>query len=394
MSELKNHHTSADSPDLKAQLKVPCVYKDRCAGCQYLDLNYADQRSLKISQLEGLLASRHLGTLPAIEFHSAGASHLRDRLDFSLEDGRLGLYRKDKREILDIEICAQLSPELQAWLTEFRTLQFPFKKGSIRLRVSPSGERGVWLDFANIDIKALLDEQKILHFLQERSFVEIGQRRKIPVWEGSEFKLRDPEMRPWFQTWIEDAPVNLFCQIASFTQPSHRANKIICDIISQWVKNLANGRWIEFGSGIGNLTFPALGSAAHITACEIDALSLAGLEKTLENLPSSLAHLKDRIEIHRGDFQRKLSPDFAPFDGILANPPRSGLMGFLDSIARITPSQRPRQFIYMSCFPESLALDLERLIEFGYEVLELKIVDQFPQTAHYEVLALLQRKQS
>lgn len=386
MSEEKNHHPALD--------KVFCVYKDLCSGCQYLDQTYDQQKSLKIRHLQEILALRHLTPPPVISFHSAGPSHLRDRLDFSLEDGRLGLYQKEKHEIQDLEVCAQLSPTLQEWLTEFRTLKLPFKKASIRLRVSPEGRRGVWLDLANIDIKSLLEEQNILHFLQQRAFVEIGQRRKVPVWQNSEFKLRDPELHPWFQTWVNDSPVPLYCQVASFTQPSHIANRLICNIIQDWVARTPQSRWIEFGSGIGNLTLPLAGAATHVTACEIDALSLLGLEKTLNHLPPSQSLLKERIEVHRGDFQRKLSPDFSPFEGILANPPRSGLMGFVDSIANLQEAQRPRSFIYMSCFPESLAQDLERLEECGYKILELKIVDQFPQTKHYEVLALLQREQT
>lgn len=382
----------ASLSEIKNDRKVTCFYKDFCNGCQYLDLDYNEQHKIKIAELWGLLKSQQIEFSQSIDFISAGKALLRDRLDFSLEDGRLGLYRKDKREIIDLETCAQLSPELQAWLTEFRTLKLPFKKGSVRLRVSPSGERGVWLDFANLDIKALLEEKNILHFLQHRSFVEIGQRRKVPIWQGDEFKLKDPELRVWFQSWVQGTAIPLFSQVASFTQPSHAANKVICEIIENWVKLFAEERVIEFGSGIGNLTLPVLGSAAHLTACEIDSLSLEGLEKTLKHLPTSLSHLRAKIEIHRGDFQRKLLQDFSGFGGVVANPPRSGLMGFLDPLTELQKDQRPRFFIYMSCFPESLAQDLKRLQKLGYDARELKIVDQFPQTSHYEVLALLQRK--
>lgn len=382
----------ASMSEIKNDLKVPCVYKELCNGCQYLDLTYKEQVSKKIQDLNLLLKNAAISYANQIDFVSAGTAHLRDRLDFSLEDGRLGLYGKDKREITDIETCAQLSPKLQAWLTEFRTLKLPFKKASVRLRVSPTGERGVWLDLANIDIKALLVEQNMLHFLQQRAFVELGQRRKVPIWQGQEFKLQSPEARPWFQTWVGPTAIPLFCQVASFTQPSHQANRMICEIIQNWVARFPQSRMIEFGSGIGNLTIPALASATHLTACEIDSLSLEGLEKTLENLPGSLKSLREKIEIHRGDFQRKLLQDFAQFDGALVNPPRSGLMGFLDPLEKMAEAQRPKFFIYMSCFPESMMTDLKRLRDMGYFLNEMKIVDQFPQTTHYEVLALLERK--
>ncbi|MEK2688782.1 RNA methyltransferase [Bdellovibrio sp. GT3] len=374
------------------QTLIPCPYEKTCSGCQLLDIPYGDQIKKKTSELSQLLKEHGIHTPSQIDFLSAGAAYLRDRLDFSLQEGRLGLYGKNSREIVDIEVCAQLSPELQKWYTEFRKIKWPFTKGSIRLRVGPDGKRGAWLDFANIDIKALLDEQSILKSLLEQAFVEIGQRRKVPVWTGNEFKLKDPELNTWFTTWIQDAPVPLYCHIASFTQPSLKANTLIADKISTWVGQYPDARIIEFGSGIGNLTIPALATAKSVLACEIDALSLEGLEKTVLMLPSNLKDQAAKLTIYRGDFQKKILQDFSQFDGVLANPPRSGLMGFLNPLESLQPQQRPPFFIYMSCFPESMAKDMQRLQSYGYELTEIAILDQFPQTNHYEVLGLLQRK--
>lgn len=374
------------------ETKIPCPYKDSCGGCQLLDISYGEQVLQKKAELTSLLTKHNLHFNKQIEFLTAGPAHLRDRLDFSFKDGELGLYRKDSHSLVDIDVCAQLSPELQAWLTEFRKIQWPIEKGSIRLRVGPHGEKGVWLDFANIDIKKILDEKEILKSLQKIAFVEMGQRRKVPVWNGTEFKLQDPELNVWFQTWMNDVPVDLFCHVASFTQPSLKANKLIADKISSWVNRYPNARLIEFGSGIGNLTLPALATASSVLACEIDTLSLEGLEKTVSHLPSSLKDSAQKLKIYRGDFQKKILQDFSQFDGVLANPPRSGLMNFLNPLEELESSQRPPFFIYMSCFPESMALDMERLQKYGYEISELAILDQFPQTHHYEVLGLLQRK--
>jgi len=382
-SQIENHDRDA---------RVLCPYQSDCSGCQFLGTAYGDQLEGKKAQLLELFRGSNISFGGDIQTLSAGPAHLRDRLDYSLEDGRLGLYHKERREIVDLKSCAQLSPELQAWLEDFRRIQWPFKKGSVRLRVGPQGQKGVWLDFANVDIKTLLEEKNILRDLQEKAFVEIGQRRKVPVWNGQEFKLRDPELHVWFQTWMNQHAVNLYCQVASFTQPSLRANKIICDVIMKWISSFPKARLIEFGSGIGNLTLPALAAAEKLVACEIDALSLQGLQKTLEHLPASLQSLREKVEIHQGDFQKKLKQDFSAFDGVLANPPRSGLMQFLDPLESLRPEQRPPFFIYMSCYPESLVKDVARLQACGYTVNECVIVDQFPQTAHYEVLTLLQRK--
>ena len=111
-------------------------------------------------------------------------------------------------------------------------------------------------------------------------------------------------------------------------------------------------------------------------------------------LPANLKEHADKLTIHRGDFQKKILKDFSEFDGILANPPRSGLMGFLDPLLELQENQRPQFFIYMSCFPESMAVDLAKLKLCGYVMKECALLDQFPQSTHYEVLTLLERKKT
>ena len=53
---------------------------------------------------------------------------------------------------------------------------------------------------------------------------------------------------------------------------------------------------------------------------------------------------------------------------------------------------KPRRVVYVSCNPASFAEDIKQLSEFGYALKKVKPVDQFPHTAHVEVVALLTRE--
>ncbi|WZU02154.1 hypothetical protein MGH68_03645 [Erysipelothrix sp. D19-032] len=50
--------------------------------------------------------------------------------------------------------------------------------------------------------------------------------------------------------------------------------------------------------------------------------------------------------------------------------------------------------IYVSCAPKSLAQDIKSLRDFGYELVSVQPVDQFPHTAHVETVVLLQKTQT
>lgn len=362
---------------------VFCPHGERCSGCDYLGEDYPSQLQRKSKWLMGLLeeSSRQL------EILAPAASGLRDRLDFQIRDQAVGLFAKQEREIVDIETCAQQSPALAAWYHDFRQHPFPLRtKASVRLRVSPQGARGLWIDLANIDVKSLLDEQKWLTgFLEQGIVIEIGQRRKRLVQGPDRLRLEDPTLLPWFQTRWREHIVELFGAVGSFTQPSHAANEVISRWMQSRVQSVSPQRIVELGSGQGNLSFPALSSEAHLVACESDRLALDGFRQSLDVLAQRGIDLRDRVEIRAGDFLKKPSEALEGADMLLANPPRSGLGRMLDSLAT---AKDLRAIIYMSCHPEGLAEDAPRLRSCGFQMKEWALLDQFPQTRHMEVLSL------
>jgi 23S rRNA (uracil1939-C5)-methyltransferase len=52
-------------------------------------------------------------------------------------------------------------------------------------------------------------------------------------------------------------------------------------------------------------------------------------------------------------------------------------------------TMQPRNLVYVSCHPESLARDLALLVEQGFRVEQVQPVDMFPQTPHVENVARL-----
>ena len=76
-------------------------------------------------------------------------------------------------------------------------------------------------------------------------------------------------------------------------------------------------------------------------------------------------------------------------DVVITDPPRAGLHPHVVQALR---ELSPRRLIYISCNPATLARDLA-LLQDQYHLLTIQPFDFFPQTAHIECVACLERRQ-
>ena len=120
------------------------------------------------------------------------------------------------------------------------------------------------------------------------------------------------------------------------------------------------------------------------------ALARAGACVTgIEMSPDALGSFEGAIadyRVLRGRVEDRL-PDALPAQLLILNPPRTGLVHTVPDHIMASP---PERIIYVSCDPATLARDLARLTSV-YSLVELQAFDLFPQTAHVETVAVLER---
>ena len=73
---------------------------------------------------------------------------------------------------------------------------------------------------------------------------------------------------------------------------------------------------------------------------------------------------------------------------ICVDPPRRGLA---PEVPAVLSSMAPDRIVYVSCDPATLARDVKRLEELGYQAVQAQPVDLFPRTAHVETVVLLSK---
>ena len=99
-----------------------CPYFGRCGGCSYQHISYAHQLEIKARQVEQ--AMRRIGRLAEPPMLPMVPSPLpyqyRNRITVHAEDGVVGFYRRDVRELMDIERCPIAMPEVNDALAHLR----------------------------------------------------------------------------------------------------------------------------------------------------------------------------------------------------------------------------------------------------------------------------------
>lgn len=78
-------------------------------------------------------------------------------------------------------------------------------------------------------------------------------------------------------------------------------------------------------------------------------------------------------------------------DTVIVDPPRVGLD---KKVPSMISSWKPKSIIYVSCYAQTLARDLERFKDCGYRAVKARMFDFYPQTPHTETCVLLVREQS
>ncbi len=168
--------------------------------------------------------------------------------------------------------------------------------------------------------------------------------------------------------------------------PFRQANTAINEEMKKWIiKNLKiimpNGI-VELFCGSGNFTQIISDQFQRpILAYEGSKESISQLNKLdLFECKASVINLfKDLPNIPQG------------YDTLLLDPPR---LGFKNLEIFIKSNPQIQDILYISCDSDTLCKDIRSLIKSNWAIKDVSLMDQFPQTPHFETLVHLQKTPS
>lgn len=123
----------------------------------------------------------------------------------------------------------------------------------------------------------------------------------------------------------------------------------------------------------------------HTVGVELDAGSVQ-----CARLNAEQHGVSDRTEFIAGDsakvFRKKYPQGLPPNSLLLVDPPRTGLD---QRMRELICRSCAEQILYISCSPDTLFRDLAQLEKSSYRILESRLLDLFPGTAHFESVTRL-----
>ena len=371
---------------------------NRCTSCHWLNLPYEDQLAKKQQQLETLLQPFAAEVLPPVESAEQGFRYKAKMVvQGSSAEPVLGIVN-NKAEAVDLADCplypaafAKVFAVSKRFIQRANIMPYDIasRQGELKyLLVNQSLHTGRFmLRFVLRSKNCLASMQKHLAWLQaelpDLAVCSVNiQSKPAAVLEGEEEIILSAQQA--LPEQLNQIPLYLQPQSFFQTQPVLAAK--LYQTAADWAAQIQQQQG-EFNE-IWDLFCGVGGFGLHLAKAGQTLIGIEIAPKAIECALRSAAE----VGLEQVQFQALDSTAFtkaaqqAP-DLLVVNPPRRGLgQALCLDIERLAP----HWLIYSSCNAQSLAQDLQWLVD--YKLLKFQLFDMFAHSSHFEVLTLLVRK--
>lgn len=371
---------------------MTCKHFGSCGSCGLYEISYAEQLKRKEERVSGLLAPFYSEKL---EVFDSPTSHYRARAEFRIwHDGDRCDYAMgniEKKGAINIEECPKVIEPIEKRMWKLldkinaSTEVLKHRLFAVEFLATTTDECLITMLYHRKLDDVWSAEAKLLK--DELNCKIMGRSRKQKVILSDEFVTEKLDIDGKIFTYIQYE--------SGFTQPNPTVNVKMIEWAIKQAKKAGHGDFLESYCGLGNFTLPLSHYFDKVLATEISKRSIyAALENcklnAVENITFARLASEEMTEAlnEKRVFNRLKGIDLKSYDfsTVLVDPPRAGLdEGTIELISNI------ENIIYISCNPETLARDLETLIN-THDVVEAAMYDQFPHTEHVESGVFLQKK--
>jgi 23S rRNA (uracil1939-C5)-methyltransferase len=389
-------------PRGRGPYEAPCPHYPHCIGCPLIHVPYPEQllkkQQIVVQALSAYpaLAHVHVPAVIASPYRLGYRARVKLVVRSTRGEAATGLYVPATHRVIDISSCP-VHPRPVNQVTGY------LKKKIIELKIVPYDERNDsgqlrYLDFrysfARRELHVTLVTRHaefpqgaaLARSLSRRfSFVtgvmqNINETRGNVIW-GDRYRLLSGR-----DTLMEEIGSLKFAFPAGvFSQANPAAAKKLYETVVEMAALTARENVVDLYCGVGPTSLYMARTARVVWGIDESSHSIDTAKQNARRNGFS------NCRFLAGDVGEKIAEAYKTLDrvdSIVLNPPRKGVQpAAMEAILAVSASK----IVYVSCEPNSLARDLDRLVNQGYRVLRLQSFDMFPQTEQVENVVLLEK---
>lgn len=357
-----------------------CPYFTKCGGCQLQHLQYEVQLEYKrravedaLCRIGGFSLAQSLEIVPANPiWHYRRHIHLnlRPALNNGLEAGYVSV---DHTTLIPVSQCQIFISETDPLFHQLHDLLKKINAGTGRVSLFKLEQQSGYLAY--------------FHFEKDvSSKFDSWFKEAIEQTEMKAICISSPRRKQWFgkasiSLRVEGLNIDVSPQafIQNHSQQSLNIYRKIAAIAA-----LNSGGIIDAYCGIGISSLILANAGQRVLGVEANPQAIKQANENakknrVQQATFMCAKTEDVLDmlLRTGDYRF-----------LLVNPPKTGLHSeAIDAIL----TYEPKEILYVSCMPSTLARDLKKLSA-KYELVDCFAFDMFPQTSHVETLVHLKWK--
>ena len=374
-----------------------CPVFSKCGGCSMQSVSYDAQLDFKKDKvLQSLI--RIGGFQDACITSVTGSDpcyHYRNKAQFpvTLVDGkvRAGFYAPHSHRVVVSEDCPlqdnrtnEVVKAVCDWATENNIPVFNEENGKgllrrICLRIGKNEGVLVLVSGGKLPKTDVLTEKITKNFPYIKGIV-INYNHKLT---NNVYGEKDEVIYgvPYMYDFIGDIKYKIHYR--SFYQVNPYTTKLLYEKALELASPTKDETVFDLYCGGGTISLFLAKKAKRVIGIEIieDAVKNAKENAELNSITNA--------EFYCGEAEiisPRMIKDGTTADIVVVDPPRKGCG---EKLLSAIGEMKPDKLVYVSCDNATMARDAKILREYGYEIKEVHVFDQFPQTGHTETVALL-----
>ncbi|WP_275075046.1 23S rRNA (uracil(1939)-C(5))-methyltransferase RlmD [Providencia rettgeri] len=365
------------------RVKPQCRYFEQCGGCQQQHIDIELQRKSKAEALQYLMM-RETGVDKSAALVMSGESYgyrrrARLGLQYQPKNQRLvmGFRQTQSNTLVDIKNCPVLAPELDALLK-------PLSECLNQLSIKPKLGHVELIHADNSNIIMIRHLVPFSH-ADKQKLSDFENQYGVSIWlagnDNALETLTANSPMPEYQVAGEVLKFNPL----NFIQVNGQVNQLMVAQALAWLDLTDEDRVLDLFCGMGNFTLPIARLAKSVVGVEgVENLVEQARNNAQLNTISNATFYNENLEaeIHTQPWAAQ------GFNKVLLDPARAGAAGVMEHLIKLMPEK----IVYVSCNPTTLARDSKVLLDTGYQLLHLRMLDMFPHTSHLESMALFIRR--